>query len=167
VTLPLADRAEPPRDADERAVLVGWLEFHRTTLAAKCAGLSDEQLRQRAVPPSRLSLLGLVRHLTEMERAYLCWAFGGDPDPQLLYCTDDDEDADVERLDDVAGSMAAWQEHVRRAREVEQAAPSLDTRGVRTTHTLRWMVAKVGQEYARHNGHADLLRERIDGSVGE
>jgi hypothetical protein len=164
---PFEDRDEPPGQGDERAVLVGWLEFHRTTLARKCAGLTDEQLRQRAVLPSPLSLVGLVRHMTEMERVYLRHGFGGEEISQLLFCTDDDPDGDFESLDDVPGSLATWHEHVAHCRQIVTAAPSLDTRSARWQQNLRWVLTKVIQEYARHNGHADLLREAIDGATGE
>ena len=168
--MPTADGALPveaPALGDERAVLVGWLEFHRAALARKCAGLSDDQLRMRAVPPSPLSLIGLVRHMTEMERVYLRHGFGGEEISQLLYCTDDDPDGDFETLDDVDGSLAAWRDHVARSREIVSAAPSLDATSARWKQNLRWVLTKVTQEYARHNGHADLIREAIDGATGE
>ena len=161
------DRTEPTADADERTILVGWLEFHRATLARKCDGLTAEQLRSTPVPPSSLSLIGLVRHLTEIERLYIRHGFAGEPLSALLYVTDSDPDGDFDLLDDVRGSMAAWQEHVAAAREHVEAAPDLGTRGARSPETLRWVLAKVGQEYARHNGHADLLRQALDGATGE
>jgi Protein of unknown function (DUF664) len=161
------DRREPPAGADERSLLVGWLEFHRSTLARKCAGLSDEQLRARPVPPSTLSLIGLVRHLTEIERLYIRHGFAGEALGPLQYVTDEEPDGDFDLLDDVRGSLAAWHEHVAAARAHVAAAPDLDARGVRSPESLRWVLAKVGQEYARHNGHADLLRQSIDGATGE
>jgi Protein of unknown function (DUF664) len=167
VSAPADNRTEPPADADERDLLVGWLEFHRSTLARKCAGLSEEQLRRCPVPPSSLSLIGLVRHLTEIERLYLRHGFAGEPLSPLLYVGDDEPEGDFDLLDDVAGSMATWHEHVAAAREHVAAAPDLDARGARSPETLRWVLAKVGQEYARHNGHADLLRQVIDGATGE
>jgi len=81
----------------------------------------------------------------------------------LLHCTDGDPDGDFETLDDVAGSVRAWHEHVARCREIVAAAPSLDARGARWNQNLRWVLTKVAQEYARHNGNADLLREAIEG----
>jgi Protein of unknown function (DUF664) len=161
------DRREPDADADERALLVGWLEFQRATLARKCAGLSEEQLRSRPIPPSTLSLIGLVRHLTEIERLYIRHGFAGEQIGPLQYVTDEEPDGDFDLLDDVAGSLAAWHEHVAAARADVAAAPDLDAHGARSPETLRWVLAKVGQEYARHNGHADLLRQVLDGTTGE
>jgi uncharacterized protein DUF664 len=164
---PPDDRCEPPSDGDERTLLVGWLEFHRATLARKCAGLTDAQLRTCAVPPSTLSLVGLVRHLTEIERLYIRHGFAGEPLSALLYVSDASPDGDFDLLDDVRGSMAAWREHVEASRAHVEAAPDLGTRGARSPETLRWVLAKVGQEYARHNGHADLLRQALNGATGE
>jgi Protein of unknown function (DUF664) len=160
-------RREPPADADERALLVGWLEFHRATLAHKCAGLSEEQLRSCPIPPSTLSLIGLVRHLTEIERLYIRHGFAGEEISPLQYVTDEEPDGDFDLLGDVRGSLVAWHEHVAAARAHVAAAADLDARGVRSPETLRWVLAKVGQEYARHNGHADLLRQVLDGATGE
>jgi hypothetical protein len=164
---PADDRREPAADADERALLVGWLDFHRATLARKCAGLPDDLLRRCPVPPSSLSLIGLVRHLTEIERLYIRHGFAGEPISPLQYVTDEEPDGDFDLRDDVRGSLAAWREHVEAARAHVAAAPDLDARGVRSPETLRWVLAKVVQEYARHNGHADLLRETLDGATGE
>jgi hypothetical protein len=163
-------RAREPRDGDERAVLLGWLAFHRDALAVKCAGLDADQLVLRSAPPSRLSLLGLVRHLTEMERAYGTWALGPSTDLTWVWgeYTDDgpewDIDADASMLDE---SMAAWQSEKRRVDERLAQHPSLDEIGAGNGYSVRWNVQKLVGEYARHNGHADLLRERIDGSTGE
>jgi hypothetical protein len=125
------DRREPAADADERTLLEGWLEFHRATLARKSAGLSEAQLRSCPVPPSTLSLIGLVRHLTEIERVYIRHGFAGERIGPLLYVTDEEPDGDFDLLDDVAESMAAWHEHVAASRAHVAAAPDLDTRGVR------------------------------------
>jgi hypothetical protein len=164
---PVDDRREPAADADERSLLLGWLDFHRTTFARKCAGLPDDLLRRCPVPPSTLSLIGLVRHLTEIERLYIRHGFAGEPISPLQYVTDEEPDGDFDLRDDVRGSLAAWREHVEAARAHVAAAPDLDARGVRSPETLRWVLAKVIQEYARHNGHADLLREALDGATGE
>jgi hypothetical protein len=161
------DRREPPPDADERTMLLGWLDFHRATLARKCAGLTDEQLRCFPVPPSTLSLAGLVRHLTEIERLYIRHGFAGEAISPLQYVTDEEPEGDFDVLDDVRGSLAAWEEHVAAARGLVTDAPDLDARGARSPETLRWVLTKVIQEYARHNGHADLLRQVLDGATGE
>ena len=161
--------AQPP-DGDERTILLGWLAFHRNALEAKCHGLTAEQLADRALPPSTLCLLGLVRHLTEMERAYLVWALG--PDVPLKWVwgdyTDDgrawDFDADVSM---VAETMAAWEREKQAADTLIGQYGSLDLNGTGNGYSVRWNLQKLIGEYARHNGHADLLRERIDGQTGE
>jgi len=166
----ITERAPEPRDGDERVVLLGWLAFHRDALAAKCAGLDADQLALRSAPPSRLSLLGLVRHLTEMERAYGTWALGPKADLTWVWgeYTDDgpewDIDADPSMLDE---SMAAWQSEKQRVDERLSQHASLDDIGAGNGYSVRWNVQKLVGENARHNGHADLLRERIDGSTGE
>ncbi len=91
------DRAPEPGDLSERRLLLGWLAFHRDALAAKCEELTPGQLVARAAAPSALSLLGLVRHMTEMERVYLVYALGGGP-LSLVYCTDEAPDGDIEGL---------------------------------------------------------------------
>jgi len=140
-------------------VLEEWLEYYRATLPHKCTGLSDEQLVSRSCPPSPMSLIGLVRHLTEMERMYVHRL--ADPDTPLLYCTDDSPDGDFDDIDatDVQADLVTFAEHCDRSREIVVAQP-LDA-------TLRWHYLYLIKEYARHLGHADLLRERIDGVTGE
>jgi hypothetical protein len=163
-------RVAQPKDGDERSILLGWLAFHRNALEAKCQGLTAEQLAHRAVPPSSLCLLGLVRHLTEMERAYVVWALG--PDIPLTWVwgdyTDDgpawDFDAQPSMADE---SMAAWEREKRAADAMIGEYESLDRRGTGNGHSVRWNLHKLIGEYARHNGQADLLRERIDGQTGE
>jgi len=164
-------RIDPPVFADERPMLEAWLEYHRATLAMKCDGLSREELIERAVPPSTLSLLGLVRHMAEVERAWFRRTLGGE-DPPPLYSTDADIDADFNDLDaaDPGQAFAAWQAECDHARALLAAAPSLDIparqRDGEVT-SLRWILVHMIEEYARHNGHADFLREHIDGSVGD
>jgi uncharacterized damage-inducible protein DinB len=164
-----AERIEPPVSASEREMLTGWLDYHRATLELKCAGLTDEQLRERAVPPSALSLLGLVRHMAEVERGWFRRGLAGEDAPPV-YCGDGNPDGDFDDVDiaDVAEAFGTWRSEYQRARELEAAAPSLDVSlsGGRK-YTLRWLMCHMIEEYARHNGHADLLRERIDGSVGD
>jgi len=154
-------------------MLEAWLEYHRATLVMKCEGLTGAQLVERAVPPSALSLLGLVRHMAEVERHWFRRALAGEEAPDL-YCTDEDPDGDFHPAADgvAAASPAAafatlaaeWQH----AREVA-AARSLDDCGRRRGEpvSLRWVMVHMIEEYARHNGHADLLRERLDGSTGD
>jgi uncharacterized damage-inducible protein DinB len=165
------ERIDPPLVAQEREMLDAWLDFHRATLAVKCEGLTDDQLRARAVPPSSLSLLGLVRHMGEVERSWFRRVLGGEQAPPRYY-SDENPDGD---FDDVAGADAAeafsyWRDECAHARERVAASPSLDVIGTGRrgeSYSLRWIMVHMIEEYARHNGHADLLRERIDGTVGD
>ncbi|MCU1457758.1 MAG: hypothetical protein JWL73_1850 [Actinomycetia bacterium] len=164
-------RPEPPTAGDERAMLIGFLEYHRATLASKCMGLTDAQLRARAVEPSNLSLLGLVRHLAEVERGWFRAGLDHE-DVADLWVSPDDPDADFDRVDtaDVAEAFAAWDEEYLRARAIVDATDSLDTTFEHPRLgqvSLRWVLLHMVEEYSRHNGHADLLRERLDGSTGE
>ena len=164
-------RPEPPTDADERATLIGLLEYHRATLATKCMGLNDAQLRAHAVESSNLSLLGLVRHMAEVERGWFRAGVDGE-DIGDLWVSPEDPDADFDRVDsaDVAEAFAAWDEEYMQARGIVDRATSLDTTFEHPRLgpvSLRWVLLHMIEEYARHNGHADLLRERIDGTTGE
>jgi hypothetical protein len=161
------ERVPEPDADDERGVLLGWLAFHRDALRAKCEGLSPGQLVTASAPPSPLTLLGLVRHLSEIEYHYLLRSLGGSADGPL-YCTDDAPDGDFLDLEpaQVDASFARWREIVATVDALLDGR-TLDDRTVSGRRTVRWSVAKVVQEYARHNGHADLIRERIDGAVGE
>jgi uncharacterized damage-inducible protein DinB len=162
-------RTEVPRSgAGEREMLRAYLDFHRDTLAAKCAGLSDDALVRAPVPPSALSLLGLVRHMAEVERSWFRRVVDGQDVPFLW-------GRDHAAAHDVAGArseeaFAAWQVEIAVARDIEAAVPSLDVlvvdRRSGEQYSLRRVLLHLVQEYARHNGHADLLRERIDGATG-
>jgi len=171
----MVHRIEPPEQAAERPMLESWLEYHRATLALKCEGLDDEQLRLRAVPPSNLSLVGLVRHMAEVERWWFRSVLGAVKVPDI-YCTPDSPDADFDDVDEARGAqaLAAWRAECDLARKATDAHADLDEVGVRPTGggagtrvSLRWIYIHMIEEYARHNGHADLLRERIDGTVGD
>jgi hypothetical protein len=164
------ERATQPADGDERSILLGWLAFHRDALAAKCADLDADQLVRRAVPPSPLSLLGLVRHLAEMERAYGAWALG--PRIELEYVWGEYADNGAEWDFDVdtsmvQESMAAWERERRATDDLISQHPTLDAIGPGSGMSVRWNLQKLIGEYARHNGHADLIRESIDGQTGE
>jgi uncharacterized damage-inducible protein DinB len=164
------DRTDPPFEADERATLTAFLDFNRATLALKCEGLSDDQLRERAVPPSSLSLLGLVRHMAEVERNWFRPVLGGEP-MALFFAPDMDWEAAFREVAtaDAAEAFRIWRAECDHARALVAAAPSLDVTGFRHSGyvSLRWVLTHMIEEYARHNGHADLLRERLDGSTGE
>ncbi|WP_020663271.1 DinB family protein [Amycolatopsis benzoatilytica] len=165
-----SDRPEIPRVADERTTLVAYLEWHRETLALKCANLSQAAVSSRAVPPSTMSLHGLVRHLAGCERWWFRIQFAGEEVP-LLHYSDDDPDQDFDRLDgDFDEALQSWREECARSREILAAASSLDARGTSKMtgepFSLRWMLVSMIAEYARHNGHADLLREVTDGATG-
>ena len=164
-----AERTEPPLVGPERQMLNAWLDFHRDTLALKCDGLTDGQLRQRAAPPAKMSLLGLVRHMAEGEQQWFRMVLAGEQVPYHYY-TDDNPDADFDDVDsaDVAKSFQTWRSECADARAVVAAVPSLDATGTQDgkEFSLRWIMIHMIEEYARHNGHADLLRERIDGTVG-
>jgi uncharacterized damage-inducible protein DinB len=165
-------RINPPFSAAERPMLESWLNYHRDTLAVKCDGLSAEQLRTRAVPPSTLSLLGLVRHMAEVERSWFQRTIAGRDAPPLYY-TEEDRDGDFDNVDnaDPDEAFAAWRAECEGARAVLAGVRSLDESGAKERHgetvTMRWILVHMIEEYARHNGHADLLRQRIDGTVGE
>jgi hypothetical protein len=162
---------DEPVDGDERSVLQGWLEFHRSVLAAKCAGLDAAQLVTASSPPSNLTLLGLMRHLTEMERVYLVYALGPQGDLNFVYGDEYvdggpewDFDVDASMVDD---SFMRWELERQSADALLQRYESLDAIGTGNRRSVRWNLQKLVGEYARHNGHADLLRERIDGAKGE
>ena len=151
-------------------MLCAFLDFHRDTLAVKCDGLSDEQLRERSVPPAKMSLLGLVRHMAEGEHQWFRIVLGGQ-DVAYPYYTDENPEAEFDDVDvaDVAEAFETWRAACADARARVAAAPSLDVTGTQDgkKFSLRWIMIHMIEEYARHNGHADLLRERIDGVVGE
>ncbi len=167
-TMTTIDRAEAPFEADERTMLLAWLEYHRATLAMKCEGLTDTQLRLRSAPPSNLSLLGLVRHMAEVEHNWFHFWLGG-LEPAPLYDGETDFD-DVEHAN-VAEAFDRWHSQCEHAREIVAKFDSLDDVGAGQTRgagfSLRWILVHMIEEYARHNGHADLLREAIDGTTGD
>jgi uncharacterized damage-inducible protein DinB len=166
-------REQAPRVGEERSMLEGWLDFHRQTLLGKCSGLDGEALARAACPPSGLSLLALVRHMTEVERHWLRRPWNTELD--WVYCTDEDGDADFDRVDPARASadVAAYRAEVTVCREAiavhdldeETAFPNPNT-GERRLFSVRWIYLHMIEEYARHNGHADLLRERLDGATG-
>jgi len=162
-------RTGVPTAGGERELLRAYVEFHRETLALKCAGLTDDELRRRTTPSS-LSLLSLVRHMAEVERSWFRRVLDGQDIPLVW-----SPDGDFQVAFDAAGAapeeaFAAWQAEIAIARDVEAAAPSLDITGVDRRsgdeYSLRRVLLHLIQEYARHNGHADLIREGLDGATG-
>jgi hypothetical protein len=163
-------RSEPDSVLDEREMLDGWLEFHRTTLLLKCEGLDVDALDSRPVGTSILSLHGLVRHMAEVERSWFRRTFI-DPDIPHIYVDDAHEDADLYPLNsaDWVSDLAIWQGECDASRRAASGR-GLDETHVRRSdgrdYSLRWIYLHMIEEYARHNGHADLIRELVDGSVG-
>ena len=170
----MIERDEPPYQAGEKQTLLAFLEYQRQTLDWKCEGLSAEQLARRSMPPSELSLLGLLRHLADVEHGWF-HEFAGVP-VEFHYATTEDPDNDLlgAQPDEamVRDARRAWAVEVAHSNEVA-AAHHLDDSYIRVRGewsariSLRWLLLHMIEEYARHNGHADLLREAIDGAVGE
>lgn len=169
---PEITRTIGPLDAftgDERTLADAWLDLQRQTLLWKCGGLTAGQLKQRVIEPSHLSLLGLIRHMAEVERDWFRTRFAGQR-AGYLYCSDDDLDAefDVDSAD-AESDYAVYIREIGLVRELlcrhSLDEVYLDPRR-KTEMTLRWVYSSMIVEYARHNGHADLLRERIDGRTG-
>jgi hypothetical protein len=165
------DRVMPPFDTDERASLESWLDFYRATLALKCEGLGGDGLREPAVAPSGLTLQGLVQHMAEVERNWFRRVLAEEPVATVY-----GEQAGPEGLDggfDVGADVtfeqayATWQEEIAlgrancAARALEDTSPFMESRV-----SLRWIYTHMIAEYARHCGHADLIRERVDGRTG-
>jgi uncharacterized damage-inducible protein DinB len=169
---PPPGRTEPLPLTDERRALEEWVDYHRATLLTKCAGLTAQQLKTQAVPPSTLTLLGLVRHMTDVER----WWFrmhAAQEQVRLVYFRTDQPDAGFYDLDqaDAAADIAAFEEECATARlavdgiALDTVVPSRGHHPERTRN-VRWIFLHMIEEYARHNGHADLLRQAIDGATG-
>ena len=172
-------REHKARLGDERTTLVESLRCQRVTLELKCAGLDAEDMARRAVEPSTMSLLGMVRHLAEVERGTFRRLMAGQDAPRL-YCTEADRDGDfngaVADPQVVAEAWASWRSEVDFSTRFVLAAPSLDvTFGDPLNQhgsgggamSLRELLVSMIEEYARHIGHVDLLRERIDGRLGQ
>ncbi|WP_246281723.1 DinB family protein [Fodinicola acaciae] len=162
-------RAGTRTTGDERAMLADFLRAQRQTLELKCAGLGAE-LATRSVAPSALSLLGLVRHLADVERRWFRQVLAGE-DAAPRFSSDDEPDGDFDGAtpEVAAEAWAAWREEIAFAEDFVENAADLDVTGVdswRGKVSLRWVIVHLIEEYARHNGHADLLRERIDGATG-
>ncbi len=162
-------RTEPPYALPEREMLEAWLEYHRVTLLLKCEGLDDDARKARPIPTSKLSLHGLVRHCAEVERNWFQRALLNAPKTPYIWLDPAVEDSELVPLDDADWDvdLAAWQSECDASRAAA-ARFDLDHEGLRRGEpvTLRWIYNHMIEEYARHNGHADLIRELVDGAVG-
>lgn len=169
---PQVERSEPAPTGGERESLEAWLDYHRATLLTKCAGLTEAQLKQRSCPPSTLSLLGLVRHMADVERGWFRYVAAQEEYVGFRFSHGGD-DSDFEALDSASAAdvLAGFTEEVLLCRQAADSRP-LDQvtphpRDPRREYDLRWIYVHMIEEYARHNGHADLLREAIDGATGD
>ncbi|MEU2432921.1 DinB family protein [Streptomyces sp. NPDC007861] len=164
------ERTSPPVRGGERETLRAYLDYHRATLAMKCEGLSDDELRRASMPPSTLSLLGLVRHMAEVERTWFRRIIDREDVPFLWSDKGDRQEAFDTSDATAAEAFAAWEAEIAHARRIEREAESLDVTGYFPRWdedvSLRLVMLHLIHEYARHNGHADFLREGIDGTVG-
>jgi uncharacterized damage-inducible protein DinB len=164
-----ARRTEPAYLLADRPMLESWLEFHRTTLLLKCEGLDDAARKARPVTTSNLSLHGLVRHMAEVERNWFRRVLLREPNTPTIWYDPEVEDSELVPLDDADwdADVATWEAECQHSREAA-AARELDFQGLRRGEevSLRWIYVHMVEEYARHNGHADLIRELVDGAVG-
>ncbi|WP_330332783.1 DinB family protein [Streptomyces sp. NBC_00536] len=164
------DRIAPPLTGNERETLRAFLDFHRATLAMKCEGLTDEELRLRASPPSTLTLLGLVRHMAEVERHWFRRVLAGEDVSHVWSDKHDFQEAYDASASTRAEAFAAWEAETVFSRRFEAEADSLDVTAYfgkwEADVSLRLVMLHLIHEYARHNGHADFLREAIDGVTG-
>jgi hypothetical protein len=157
---------------DDRTMLPPWLDYQRATLLWKCELLEGDALVRRSVPPSPISLLGIVRHMTLVEWSWFERVFAATGTPRPI-STEHDEDADWNDLDPVRAmeDIELFQRQCDTSRGIVAAAQSMDQLVAHPHHgesmSLRWIMVHMIEEYARHNGHADFLRELIDGAVGE
>ncbi|MEV1021335.1 DinB family protein [Streptomyces sp. NPDC050264] len=168
-----ADPDDDPRESDgpepegELATLLDYLSGYRATLRMKCEGLDAEQLARRSVPPSTMSLLGLVRHLAEVERDWRGWITHDDPLPKLYGKRDADFDQAVAEQAVVDAAYADLEREQAATDAALAAHPDLGARPGKDGISIRSLMVHRIEEYARHCGHADLLRECVDGRVGQ
>ncbi|MEU9668285.1 DinB family protein [Streptomyces bobili] len=162
-------RPVPLMTGDERAMLDSWLDFHRATLKLKCVDLDDTQVRQASAEPSSLTMLGLVQHLAEVERNWFQRVFAGLDVPPVF---EEPTGYVLSAGRGLGEALTMWQREVARGRELtagrslEETGRIVDGPVTGARVSLRWVLIHLIEEYARHNGHADILRERIDGVTG-
>jgi len=173
-------RPMPPQESGETATLLGFLDYQRATLEWKCRGLSDAQLRV-ALPPTSMTLGGLLKHLAYVEDYWFTQVVAGEPPAEPWTIEDWEADPDWDwhsAADDLGDELRSlWTERVERSRAVvdsrlaQGGSEALDevhpAWGGQGRVSLRWVLVHMIEEYARHNGHADLIRESIDGQTGE
>jgi uncharacterized damage-inducible protein DinB len=165
------ERVDPPYAADERTMLVAFLDYYRETMIAKLEGLTEEQARWKPAETAN-SLIGMVQHLAYVEQWWFRTCFAGEPD-EPIPGSEEDPDIDFKVPEDrtIEDVAAFYRSQYARANEIVKAAPSLDdfsavdARG--KPKTLRWILVHMIEETARHAGHADITRELIDGSTGD
>ncbi len=165
------ERVDPQLCTDEVTTLVEFLDWYRATVFLKIDGLTDEQARMRSAPPSTLSLVGIVRHMAEVERTWFRRRFSGEQIEPIFYTeTDTDRDIDATEADTIAEAVAALAAEIAIARSIT-ATSNLDQHGQRLLEgdpvNLRWILVHMIEEYARHAGHMDLLRQAVDGQTGD
>ena len=171
-TAPDVPSTSPPLLGDERACLQGWLDLHRATLQWKCSGLDADQLRLRPLAPSRMSLLSIVRHLVETERWWFRIKAAQQSGLDYEYCADENQEADWNALDtaDPALDLDTYRREVAACNAamvgigLDDVVPDPQEGEAKN---VRWIYVHMIEEYARHNGHADLIREAIDGTTGD
>jgi uncharacterized damage-inducible protein DinB len=168
----MVDRVDPEFATDERTTLVQFLAYQRDTLQLKCEGLTDEQAATASVEPSILSMTGLVRHMADVERNWFRRCFEGEPAPPLYYSDEHpDGDLEVDAATSLEEAVAAWRDEIAHSDEILESVTDLDEASAAPRHgnfpNARWILVHLIEEYARHCGHADLIRERIDGVTGD
>jgi hypothetical protein len=168
----MVERVEPEYATPERTTLVQFLRYYRDSLELKTEGLSDAAAATASCPPSILTLTGLVRHMSDVERSWFRRCFAGEDTPPIYYSTErPDGDLEVDREMSLAEAITAWRSEIARCDLVLDGVADLDSVSAAPRHghhpNMRWVVVHMIEEYARHCGHADLLRERIDGVVGD
>jgi len=168
----VVERLDPDWAPDERTVLVQFLDWHRATLELKTHGLSDAAAATASCPPSILTLTGLVRHLAEVERNWFRRCFAGEDAPPIYYTQErPDGDLEVDAETSLADSLAAWHAEVEASAQILAGVADLGQLSAAARHgnrpNMRWVLVHMIEEYGRHLGHVDLIRERIDGVVGD
>jgi len=158
------DTRPPSTDSGEKATLLAFLNYQRDSIVAKAEGISDEQGRTRGVP-SGTSVLGLIRHLSAAERLWFAEVFSGGPE-----IGETDLDMEIRPDETADGLLAAYREAISQANEIIAACNDMDQPSARLargdTRSMRWILLHMIGETSRHAGHADILREQIDGAVG-